>query len=68
MMAAENMNLQEHLRNVTQRTTETHRQRTEMEKLMVTKLEEISAGKADASSLDDLVLKYRELYADYGRT
>lgn len=66
-LKAENADLQAHLLNVTQRTTEVQKQRISMEKLMSQKLAEIGCRSgADQSELAHLVKKYTDLYADYG--
>ena len=67
-LRAENADLQAHLLNVTQRTTEVQRQRANMEKLMQTKLEEIGGSEDSAQSeLAVIVKQYTDIYADYGK-
>lgn len=67
-LRAENADLQAHLLNVTQRTTEVQKQRTEMEKRMHAKLQEIGEkDDSDQSELAKLVKEYTDIYADYGK-
>lgn len=67
-LKSENADLQAHLMNVTQRTTEVQKQRMAMEKLMVTKLAEIGDREdSDQSELAEVVKKYTDIYADYGK-
>lgn len=67
-LRSENADLQAHLMNVTQRTTEVQKQRMTMEKLMVTKLAEIGDREdADQSELAKVVKQYTDIYADYGK-
>jgi len=67
-LKSENADLQAHLMNVTQRTTEVQKQRMAMEKLMVTKLSEIGDREdSDQSELAEVVKKYTDIYADYGK-
>lgn len=67
-LRAENADLQAHLLNVTQRTTEVQKQRTEMEKRMHAKLMEIGErDDSDQSELAELVKEYTDIYADYGK-
>lgn len=67
-LQSENADLQAHLMNVTQRTTEVQRQRVAMETLMVAKLAAIK-GKPDSdqSDLSAIVKQYIDIYADYGK-
>lgn len=67
----ENQELTDHVRNVTQRTKETQKQRIEMERQMTSKLNDINTSNGDveaddASDLAEILKNYRELYADYG--
>lgn len=65
-LRAENAELQAHLQNVTQRTTEVQRQRLDMERVMAEKLRSL-AGTNDASrELEEILRKFVDLYADYG--
>lgn len=67
-LRAENADLHAHLLNVTQRTTEVQKQRTNMEKLMQAKLEEIAGSDdTDQSELATIVKQYTDIYADYGK-
>ena len=67
-LRAENADLQAHLLNVTQRTTEVQKQRVSMERLMASKLSEIEKRKdADQSELAEIVKQYTDLYSDYGK-
>lgn len=67
-LRAENADLHAHLLNVTQRTTEVQKQRTNMEKLMQAKLEEIAGSDdTDQSELATIVNQYTDIYADYGK-
>lgn len=67
-LRSENADLQAHLMNVTQRTTEVQKQRMAMEKLMVTKLAEIGDKEdSDQSELAKVVKQYTDIYADYGK-
>ena len=67
-LRGENGDLQAHLMNVTQRTTEVQKQRMAMEKLMVTKLAEIGEREdSDQSELAKVVKQYTDIYADYGK-
>lgn len=67
-LRSENADLQAHLMNVTQRTTEVQKQRIAMEKLMVAKLTEIGDREdADQSELAKVVKQYTDIYADYGK-
>lgn len=67
-LRSENADLQAHLMNVTQRTTEVQKQRMAMEKLMVTKLAEIGdKEESDQSELAKVVKQYTDIYADYGK-
>jgi hypothetical protein len=67
-LRSENADLQAHLMNVTQRTTEVQKQRMAMEKLMVTKLAEIGDREdSDQSELAKVVKQYTDIYADYGK-
>lgn len=67
-LKSENADLQAHLMNVTQRTTEVQKQRMAMEKLMMTKLAEIGDREdSDQSELAEIVKKYTDIYADYGK-
>jgi hypothetical protein len=67
-LRSENADLQAHLMNVTQRTTELQKQRMAMEKLMVTKLAEIGDREdSDQSELAKVVKQYTDIYADYGK-
>ena len=67
-LKSENIDLQAHLMNVTQRTTEVQKQRMAMEKLMVTKLAEIGDREdSDQSELAKVVKQYTDIYADYGK-
>lgn len=64
-LQTENADLQAHLLNVTQRTTEVQRQRAEMERQMVMRL---SSGRdTDLEELSAIVKKYTDIYADYGK-
>lgn len=62
----ENLDLKAHLRNVKQRTTDAYKQRNDMERAMAATLAAIKEGSAADTALDELVVKYRELYADFG--
>ena len=67
----ENQELTDHVRNVTQRTKETQKQRIEMERQMTSILNEINTSNGDVeaddtSDLAEILKNYRELYADYG--
>ena len=67
-LRSENADLQAHLMNVTQRTTEVQKQRAQMEKLMLQKLSEIGNDEdADQSELAKVVKQYTDIYADYGK-
>lgn len=67
-LTAENSELQAHLMTVTQRTTEVQKQRSAMEKLMASKLDEVLADdNSDQSELAKVVQQYTEIYADYGK-
>ena len=67
-LRSENADLQAHLMNVTQRTTEVQKQRMAMEKLMVSKLAEINSDEdCDQSELSKVVKQYTDIYADYGK-
>lgn len=65
----ENQELREHFQNVSQRTTDIQRQRARMEKVMQDRLEDIERTPGDCKEqreLADLVLKFTDIYADYG--
>lgn len=64
-LSEENKELNAHLLNVTQRTTEVQKQRVNMEKLMSVKVEQMD-DKTDRAEIDQLVRKFVSLYADYG--
>jgi hypothetical protein len=67
-LRAENADLQAHLYNVTQRTTEVQKQRSEMERKMQFKLLQIGdKDDSDQSELAKLVKEYTDIYADYGK-
>jgi hypothetical protein len=67
-LRAENADLQAHLYNVTQRTTEVQKQRSEMERKMQLKLQQIGdKDDSDQSELAQLVKEYTDIYADYGK-
>jgi hypothetical protein len=67
-LRSENADLQAHLMNVTQRTTEVQKQRLAMEKLMITKLAELGdRDDADQTELAQIVKQYTDIYADYGK-
>jgi hypothetical protein len=68
ILSDENKELQAHINNVTQRTTEVQRQRIEMERVMSQKVEEMSGSgcTADGTEIDYLVKKFVSLYSDYG--
>lgn len=75
-LKTENADLQAHLLNVTQRTKEVQKQRTEMEKMMAEKLQEIEACQNTASastmtqlfnSLNSIIQSYSDNYSDYGK-
>ena len=67
-LKAENADLNAHVLNVAQRTTEIQKQRQEMEQLMNTKLEAMANDEnADQTELAVLVKKFTDIYADYGR-
>lgn len=61
----ENAELQAHLQNVTQRTTEVQRQRLDMERAMTAKLNGMSSSDSEPE-LEALLGKFVDLYADYG--
>jgi hypothetical protein len=65
-LRSENAELQAHLQNVTQRTTEVQRQRLDMERIMAEKLREASFSEANAKDLEELLRRFVDLYADYG--
>jgi hypothetical protein len=65
----ENEELREHFQNVSQRTTDIQRQRAGMETLMQGHLKDIEKLPEDSEErkhLVKLVLKFTDLYADYG--
>lgn len=65
----ENQELREHFQNVSQRTTDIQRQRASMESLMHKRLKEIEKLPEDSEerkNLVSLVMKFTDLYADYG--
>jgi len=65
----ENQELREHFQNVSQRTTDIQRQRANMESLMHGRLKEIEKLPEDSEerkNLVSLVMKFTDLYADYG--
>lgn len=65
----ENQELREHFQNVSQRTTDIQRQRASMESLMQGRLKEIEKLPEDSEerkNLVSLVMKFTDLYADYG--
>ena len=67
-LRAENADLQAHLMNVTQRTTEVQKQRSAMEILMHNILKEIGDKEdADQTELAKTVKQYTDIYADYGK-
>lgn len=67
MLADENKELQAHVNNVTQRTTEVQRQRIEMERLMKQKVEQMEGSSTQTGpEIDALVKKFVALYSDYG--
>ncbi len=67
-LRAENADLQAHLMNVTQRTTEVQKQRTAMEMVMHSILKEIGDKEdADQTELAKTVKQYTDIYADYGK-
>jgi hypothetical protein len=67
-LKAENADLHAHLLNVTQRTTEVHKQRVSMERLMAVKLAELGdRSDTDQSELAAIVKQYTDIYADYGK-
>jgi regulator of replication initiation timing len=63
----ENSDLQAHLLNVTQRTTEVQKQRVSMERLMASKLSEAQGKDDSETELSEIVKQYTDLYADYGK-
>eukprot|EP01038_Epipyxis_sp_PR26KG_P007984 gene7984-10827_t len=65
-LRVENADLQSHLLTVTQRTTEVQRQRTSMERMMAAKVAGMDKN-VDDPELAELVEKYTEIYADYGK-
>jgi vacuolar-type H+-ATPase subunit I/STV1 len=66
-LRAENSELQAHLQNVTQRTTEVQRQRLDMERIMADKLRELATmNESNNRELEEILRKFVELYADYG--
>jgi hypothetical protein len=67
-LKAENADLQSHLLTVNQRTNEVYKQRTTMEKLMALKVAELGDNpNSDQSELSQIVKKYTDIYADYGK-
>lgn len=64
-LQTENADLHAHLLNVTQRTTEVQKQRTEMERVMISKLSSLTDS--DQEELAAIVKKYTDIYADYGK-
>lgn len=66
-LRSENSELQAHLQNVTQRTTEVQRQRLDMERIMAEKLRDMSdLSTANSRELEEILTKFVDLYADYG--
>jgi hypothetical protein len=65
----ENQELREHFQNVSQRTTDIQRQRASMESLMQGRLKDIEKLPEESEErkhLVSLVMKFTDLYADYG--
>lgn len=65
----ENHELREHFQNVSQRTTDIQRQRASMEGLMQGRLKDIEKLPEDSEErkeLANLLMKFTDLYADYG--
>ena len=66
-LRSENAELQAHLQNVTQRTTEVQRQRLDMERIMVEKIRDMNdLSSSNSRELEDILTKFVDLYADYG--
>lgn len=68
-MKKENEELREHFQNVNKRTTDIQRQRASMESTMQGQLKEIERlpeGSEERKHLEGLVMKFTDLYADYG--
>lgn len=66
-LRAENFELQAHLENVTQRTTEVQRQRLDMERIMADKLRQlVEMNESNNQELEEILRKFVDLYADYG--
>lgn len=65
----ENQELRDHYQNVSQRTTDIQRQRANMESIMHGRLkdfEKLPKDSVERKHLVSLVLKFTDLYADYG--
>lgn len=76
-LKSENTDLQAHLMNVMQRTTEVQKQRSEMEQRMIANMSALNAQSGTTKSgevsskmlseLSEIVKKYTDIYADYGK-
>ena len=62
----ENAELNDHLNTITLRTTETQKNRSEMEKLMSSHINSAEDNGKVHAELAELMRQYKEIYADYG--
>jgi len=66
-LKTENAELNAHMLNITQRTTEAQKQRVDMERIMRSHLTNAADSSTSQSELATLIKQYKEVYADYGK-